>query len=82
MNIRCLLVDDEHLALALLEQFVAQIPDLQILGKCKSAVHAAEIIQQEPVDLLFLDIQMPVLQLEYQYHLPTRDPYLHVFQKV
>jgi DNA-binding LytR/AlgR family response regulator len=61
MNIRCLLVDDEHLALALLEQFVAQIPDLQILGKCKSAVHAAEIMQQEPVDLLFLDIQMPVL---------------------
>lgn len=61
MNIRCLLVDDEHFALALLEQHLRRIPDLELAGVCKSAVRAVEALQRDPVDLLFLDIQMPVL---------------------
>lgn len=61
MKIKCLLVDDEHLALALLEKFVGQIPDLEIVEKCKSPIRAVELLQSEPVDLLFLDIQMPIL---------------------
>lgn len=61
MQIRCLLVDDEHFALALLEKFVADTPDLELVGLCRSPVRAIEILQSEPVDLLFLDIQMPVL---------------------
>lgn len=61
MNIRCLLVDDEHFALALLEQHLRRIPDLELAGACKSAVRAVEALQRDPVDLLFLDIQMPVL---------------------
>lgn len=61
MNIRCLLVDDEHFALALLEKYVRQIPDLELVAACKSPVRAVEILQSEPVDLLFLDIQMPLL---------------------
>ncbi|MFN0212998.1 MAG: LytR/AlgR family response regulator transcription factor [Saprospiraceae bacterium] len=61
MNFRCLLVDDEHLALALLEKFVADTPGLELVSACKSPVRAIEILQSEPIDLLFLDIQMPIL---------------------
>ncbi|MBC7778025.1 MAG: response regulator transcription factor [Phycisphaerae bacterium] len=61
MNFRCLLVDDEHLALALLEKFVADTPGLEVAAACKSPVRAIEMLQSEPIDLLFLDIQMPIL---------------------
>lgn len=59
--IRCLLVDDEHFALALLEKYLQQVPDLALVAACKSPVRAIEVLKSEPVDLLFLDIQMPVL---------------------
>lgn len=59
--IRTLLVDDEYLALNLLEEYVRQVPDLELLGKEKLPIKALERLQQEQVDLLFLDIQMPVL---------------------
>jgi len=58
---RCLLVDDEHLALTLLEKFIGDTPGLTVVDKCRSPVRAIEILQSEPVDLLFLDIQMPIL---------------------
>lgn len=58
---RCLLVDDEHFALALLEKFIADTPGLEIIATCRSPIRAVEILRSEPVDLLFLDIQMPVL---------------------
>lgn len=61
MPIRCLLVDDEHFALALLEKYVQQQPDLELVASCKSAIRAIEVLQNEAVDLLLLDIQMPVL---------------------
>ncbi len=61
MKIKCLLVDDESLALALLEKFVGDTPDLELVAQCKSAIRAVEILQSEPIDLLFLDIQLPVL---------------------
>ena len=61
MKIKCLLVDDESLALALLEKFVGDTPDLEVVAQCKSAIRAVEILQSEPIDLLFLDIQLPVL---------------------
>ncbi len=60
-NFRCLLVDDEHLALALLEKFVSDTPGLEVSATCKSPVRAIEMLQSEPIDLLFLDIQMPIL---------------------
>jgi len=59
MEIKCLLVDDEHFALALLEKFIAQVPDLVVVEKCKSPVQALDVLQAQPIDLLFLDIQMP-----------------------
>jgi DNA-binding LytR/AlgR family response regulator len=60
-NLRCLLVDDEHLALTLLEKYVADTPGLEVAAACKSPVRAIEVLQGEPIDLLFLDIQMPIL---------------------
>lgn len=60
-SIRCLLVDDEHFALALLEKFIGDTPGLEIIASCKSPIRAVEVLQREPVDLLFLDIQMPIL---------------------
>ena len=59
--IRCLLVDDEHFALVLLEEYIRQTPGLTVAGVCRSPIRAVEFLQSEPVDLLFLDIQMPVL---------------------
>ena len=61
MTIRCLLVDDEPLALDLLEGYVAKTPSLQLVGRCSSAFQAMEMLDKTEVDLIFLDIQMPGL---------------------
>ncbi|WP_299241942.1 response regulator transcription factor [uncultured Aquimarina sp.] len=60
-TVKVLLVDDEYLALQLLENFVKEIPDLEIIGKVKSPIAAIDILNKEPIDILFLDIQMPTL---------------------
>ncbi|OON70518.1 LytR/AlgR family response regulator transcription factor [Hymenobacter sp. CRA2] len=59
--LRCLLVDDEPLALRLLAGYVERIPFLELVGTCRSALEAMEVLQREPVDVLFLDVQMPDL---------------------
>lgn len=61
MTIRCLLVDDEPLALDLLEGYVNKTPALLLAGRCGSAFHAMETLEKTEVDLMFLDIQMPGL---------------------
>jgi DNA-binding LytR/AlgR family response regulator len=59
MKIRCLLVDDEPLALDALESLIQKIPELEITGKCQNAVEALQVIHNKEIDLLLLDIQMP-----------------------
>src|ERR1700712_933026 len=59
MKIRCLLVDDEPLAIKLLQKHMGQLDFLEEIGACNNAVKALEIINSRPVDLLFLDIRMP-----------------------
>ncbi len=59
--IRTLLVDDEFLALNLLEAFIEKVPDMEIVDKVKSPMKALDLLQHTPIDLLFLDIQMPTL---------------------
>lgn len=59
--IRCLIVDDEELARALLENYAKRIPNLELVGLCKDPMEALRAIGEAPVDLLFLDIQMPEL---------------------
>jgi two-component system, LytTR family, response regulator LytT len=56
-----LLVDDEYLALDLLENFCSRLPDLQLVGKIRTPLDAQHFLNQETVDILFLDIQMPML---------------------
>ena len=59
--LRCLLVDDEPLALRLLASFAARVPGLVLVSTCRSALEAHEVLRREPVDVIFLDIQMPDL---------------------
>ncbi len=60
-KIKCLLVDDEPLAITLLKQHIAQIDLLEIAGDCPNAVKALEVLREKDIDLLFLDIRMPSL---------------------
>lgn len=57
----CAIVDDEPLAVKLLESFVAKTPDLSLVASFTDSVEAMTFIKNHPVDLLFLDIQMPDL---------------------
>lgn len=61
MKLNCLIVDDEPLALELLESYVKKVSDLELVGACQNALDATNILRQQNIDLLFLDIQMPTL---------------------
>lgn len=58
-QLRCLLVDDEPLAIALLEKHISELDFLEVIGTCASAAKAIEILNTRSVDLMFLDIRMP-----------------------
>jgi len=59
MQINCLLVDDEPLALKALEAMIRKIPEIEIAGQCSDAVEAMNWIHNNRTDLVFLDIRMP-----------------------
>ena len=68
---KCIVVDDEPLALDLLESYVRKTPFLELAGKYSSAVQAMKELANQQVDLIFLDIQMPELNgLEFSRMLP------------
>lgn len=58
-TLTCLIVDDEPLARHLLQDYVSKVPYLQLIDTCSSPLAALEILRNQPVDLLFLDVQMP-----------------------
>ena len=60
-TIRCLIVDDEPPAREIIRRYIEQVPTLQLVGECANAIQAFTLLQQRPVDLLFLDIRMPQL---------------------
>ncbi|WP_407557508.1 LytR/AlgR family response regulator transcription factor [Winogradskyella sp. 4-2091] len=71
IKITCIVVDDEPMALNLVESYVEKTPFLELKQKCSSAIEAMEFIKTNPVDLLFLDIQMPDLTgIEFSKMLP------------
>jgi two-component system, LytTR family, response regulator len=57
----CIAIDDEDLALELLEDNIRKVPFLQLVAACNNPLEAMKIMQEHPVDLVFLDIQMPGL---------------------
>ncbi len=57
--IRCILVDDEPVAREILENHLSKIASVRVVGSCKSAIEAFQVINTEKVDLVFLDINMP-----------------------
>ncbi|MEL7145176.1 MAG: response regulator transcription factor [Bacteroidota bacterium] len=58
---KCLIVDDEELARNLIKNHLSQLEDFELVAACESAIEASKVLNQKTVDLLFLDIEMPVL---------------------
>jgi two-component system LytT family response regulator len=59
--IRCLVVDDEPLALDILEDYISKIPFLHLVKTTTSAIEGLSLVQNDGIDLVFLDVQMPEL---------------------
>src|SRR6195952_5169188 len=59
MMLRCIAVDDEPLALALLADNISKVPYLQLVAQCGDAFEATTVLQSQTIDLIFIDIQMP-----------------------
>lgn len=57
----CLIVDDEELARELLASHLSQFNEFELIASCASAIEASQVLKQQAVDLIFLDIEMPVL---------------------
>ena len=59
--IRCLVVDDEPLALDILEDYISKVPFLTLVKTTTSAIEGLSLVQSDAIDLVFLDVQMPEL---------------------
>lgn len=59
MKIRCAIIDDEYLVRQLLMDYVRKIPCLELAGDFNSPLKALDLLEENKIDLLFLDIQMP-----------------------
>ncbi|MCR9254094.1 MAG: LytTR family DNA-binding domain-containing protein [bacterium] len=61
MKLKCIIVDDEPLAIEVIESYIERLDNIEIVERCNNALKAFEILQKEHIDLIFLDIQMPKL---------------------
>ena len=59
--IKCLIVDDEPLAIMVIKEYLEQVPQLELVTTCADAIQAFQVLSQETIDLVFLDIEMPNL---------------------
>lgn len=57
--LKCIIADDEPIARQILENYIEQIPNLEVLASCKDAFEVMKILQNQSADILFLDINMP-----------------------
>ena len=77
--LKCIAIDDEELALELLEDNISKVPYLQLVAKTDDPLEAIHLIEQQPVDLVFLDIQMPGLTgLQLINSLPNKPMFILV----
>jgi len=60
-KVNCLIADDEPIAREIIRNYCSQLAYLQVVGSCGNALEAKMILQQQKVDILFLDINMPVM---------------------
>jgi two-component system LytT family response regulator len=61
-KIKCIIIEDEPLAVKILSDYILQVPFLEIEGKFKDAILAADFLRDHDVDLIFLDIHLPKLK--------------------
>lgn len=61
MRLKSIIIDDEPLAISILEKYTKEIKEIELLATFNNAVEAASFVQDHPLDLIFLDINMPVL---------------------
>lgn len=72
---KCLIVDDEELAVKVIENHIQQIDGMEVAGVCHNAMDAFALLQQQPIDLVFLDIQMPKISgLSLLKSMPNKPP--------
>ena len=57
--IRCICIDDEPLALEMMEDFIRKVPFLNLVASCNNAIEAYEVLNSNQIDLLFVDVEMP-----------------------
>ena len=60
-TINCLVVDDEPLAREIIETYLSKLPGWQVAASCINAIEAYEAMMRTPVDVIFLDIRMPII---------------------
>ena len=58
---KCIIIDDEPLAIEVIESYIDRLDDFEIVAKCSNALKAFEILQKQTINVIFLDIQMPKL---------------------
>jgi len=76
MNIRCLAIDDEPLAVKKIAGYIQKVPFLELVAECRSASEAMRIMDQADIQLLFIDINMPDISgMEFVKSL-TNKPYV------
>ena len=72
-KLRCIAIDDEPLALELVEDNIRQISFLELIGTCHNALEAIELLHEQEVDLIFLDVQMPgITGIQFMKSLQTQ----------
>lgn len=60
-TLQCIIADDEPIARQIIENYIQEIPNLEVVASCKNAFEVMEVLQTTAIDLLFLDINMPKL---------------------
>ena len=61
VSIKCIVVDDEPLAINVIKEYITQVPQLELVTTCTDAIQAYQALNEYSIDLLFLDIEMPQL---------------------
>ena len=76
MKVSCIIVEDEPASRDLLKQYIAQVPELELVGVCEHALEANEVLSRRAVALMFLDINMPGISGISFYRTLTNPPHV------